>query len=288
MKREGSARRGQIEVAARPHGGARLRNIAERDLEASALARRKAQRLASAGKLKAHAVARIPQRRVAMLAMPAKAQAARAAAGEHPAVGPVPGRGQRRHVVRGALAQQHGGARRRHVERGDRPLRTGKRRELALDETGIDVAARHLGARQQRLQEREIGCHPRDLECAQRIAQARERLHAIFRPDDELREQRIVVGRDRIAGAKPRIHAHPFARRRAPLPDRPGRREKALVRILGIDARLDGVAVGPIASCASGSFSPNAMRNCHSTRSRPVIISVTGCSTCSRVFISMK
>lgn len=31
-----------------------------------------------------------------------------------------------------------------------------------------------------------------------------------------------------------------------------------------------------------------ATRNCHSTRSNPVIASVTGCSTCSRVFISMK
>ena len=40
--------------------------------------------------------------------------------------------------------------------------------------------------------------------------------------------------------------------------------------------------------CASGSGWPAATRNCHSTRSSPVIASVTGCSTCSRVFISMK
>ena len=39
---------------------------------------------------------------------------------------------------------------------------------------------------------------------------------------------------------------------------------------------------------AGGSASPLATRSCHSTRSRPVIISVTGCSTCRRVFISMK
>ena len=36
------------------------------------------------------------------------------------------------------------------------------------------------------------------------------------------------------------------------------------------------------------SFSPAAIRTCHSTRSHPVTSSVTGCSTCSRVFISMK
>ncbi len=43
-----------------------------------------------------------------------------------------------------------------------------------------------------------------------------------------------------------------------------------------------------MSSCAIGSFSPAAMRTCSSTRSMPVTISVTGCSTCRRVFISMK
>ena len=43
-----------------------------------------------------------------------------------------------------------------------------------------------------------------------------------------------------------------------------------------------------ICSCCSGKGSPRAMRNCHSTRSSPVMASVTGCSTCSRVFISRK
>src|ERR1700730_7469798 len=81
VKREGSARRGQIEVAARADGGARLRNVPEHDLEASALARLKTQRLPDAGMLQAHAVARIPQRRVAMVALATKAQAAQAAAG---------------------------------------------------------------------------------------------------------------------------------------------------------------------------------------------------------------
>jgi hypothetical protein len=33
---------------------------------------------------------------------------------------------------------------------------------------------------------------------------------------------------------------------------------------------------------------PDATRNCSCTRSMPVIASVTGCSTCRRVFISMK
>ena len=42
-----------------------------------------------------------------------------------------------------------------------------------------------------------------------------------------------------------------------------------------------------LAPGSAADFSPAATRNCHSTRSSPVISSVTGCSTCSRVFISM-
>ena len=41
-------------------------------------------------------------------------------------------------------------------------------------------------------------------------------------------------------------------------------------------------------SCANGSGSPAAMANCSMTRSNPVTSSVTGCSTCKRVFISRK
>ena len=41
-------------------------------------------------------------------------------------------------------------------------------------------------------------------------------------------------------------------------------------------------------SCRRGNASPWATRNCHSTKSKPVTISVTGCSTCRRVFISKK
>ena len=39
---------------------------------------------------------------------------------------------------------------------------------------------------------------------------------------------------------------------------------------------------------ANDNFSPAATRNCSLTRSTPMTISVTGCSTWIRVFISMK
>ena len=40
--------------------------------------------------------------------------------------------------------------------------------------------------------------------------------------------------------------------------------------------------------CFNDNFSPAALRIICSTRSMPVTNSVTGCSTCSRVFISKK
>ena len=64
--------------------------------------------------------------------------------------------------------------------------------------------------------------------------------------------------------------------------------QEARRRVLGVHAGLDGVAAERDPFWVTGNFSPAAMRTCHSTRSQPVTISVTGCSTCSRVFISMK
>ena len=43
-----------------------------------------------------------------------------------------------------------------------------------------------------------------------------------------------------------------------------------------------------ISSCFMESGEPEAIRSCSTTMSMPVIASVTGCSTCRRVFISMK
>ena len=70
--------------------------------------------------------------------------------------------------------------------------------------------------------------------------------------------------------------------------DGPRRRHKARRRVLGVHARLDRVPSKVSLSCVNPSGSPCATRICHSTRSSPVIHSVTGCSTWSRVFISRK
>ena len=59
-------------------------------------------------------------------------------------------------------------------------------------------------------------------------------------------------------------------------------------RILGIDSGLDGVAEQLNLGLFYGSGSPAAEEIISSTRSSPVTDSVTGCSTCKRVFISKK
>ena len=57
--------------------------------------------------------------------------------------------------------------------------------------------------------------------------------------------------------------------------------------ILRVDARLDRVPRS-VASPAGAERRPSAIASCARTRSTPVTASVTGCSTCSRAFISRK
>ena len=147
-------------------------------------------------------------------------------------------------------------------------------------------------------------CRPDDVGVAQRRVEPRQRLRAVVAPDDQLGDHRVVVRADRVAFVEAAVDAHRrrrrgSARRRrcagrprarpARHRQRAGGGQEVGLGVLGADARLDRVAAdASAASCVSGSGSPAATRSCHSTRSRPVIASVTGCSTCSRVFISMK
>ena len=67
----------------------------------------------------------------------------------------------------------------------------------------------------------------------------------------------------------------------------PARRRHESLRVLGGDPALDGVAAEPDIRLPVSQRSPAAMRICSRTRSTSHTISVTGCSTCNRVFISM-
>ena len=129
-----------------------------------------------------------------------------------------------------------------------------------------------------------------DVEPVERVAQPRDRLVAVGAIGEQLGDHRVV---DRCEISAPSIDAAVDARRR--------RRPAASSAPAG-RSTAGNCASGPrhrpaprspsrsasTSSCANGSFSPAAMRIISSTRSSPVTISVTGCSTCSRVFISRK
>ena len=114
-----------------------------------------------------------------------------------------------------------------------------------FNEFSIDLAARDLRMLQQRSEKPEIGRHSCDLKLRKRLDHAGERQPAIIGVDNQLREQRVVVRRHLITGAKPGIDADAAARRLAPAADIPCCGQKAFVRVLGIDASLDGVALAP-------------------------------------------
>ena len=94
----------------------------------------------------------------------------------------------------------------------------------------------------------------------------------------------IVVNADLAAGDDPVLSEAARPRRPAPQHSltvlRPAENP---ARIFGAKPLRWHYPSAWISFCASGSLSPAATLNCHSTRSRPVIISVTGCSTCKRI-----
>ena len=113
---------------------------------------------------------------------------------------------------------------------------------------------------------------------------------AVDAPDDELADEVVVVLADLVAGCVSAVQAHAEAVGHDELGDAAGGGEESPAgRVLGVDAasRWRGLAAGST-SWSNDSGTPDATRICSATRSMPVTSSVTGCSTCSRVFISRK
>ena len=164
-----------------------------------------------------------------------------------------------------------------------------KRAKMAVDEAGVEASRPKLRPNGKAPRERPDWCAGRRPRF--RASAAASRSSAASRRRrmrDHLGDHRIVERRDRARPARTPVSMRSLRVRKLQRQQRAGRRQEAARRILGIEPRLDRMAVRcGIASCVSGSGSPAATRNCHSTRSSPVIASVTGCSTCSRVFISM-
>ena len=82
-----------------------------------------------------------------------------------------------------------------------------------------------------------------DLEFAERDLHAGDGDLARWAVHDELADHRVVVGRNAVAGARVRIEAHAQTARRGELFDEASLRHKSAIRILGVDAALDRVAV---------------------------------------------
>src|SRR6185503_7619045 len=82
--------------------------------------------------------------------------------------------------------------------------------------------------------------HAEDLHLRERLAELRERELAMRTVRDELRDERVVVARDRRALLVAGVDADPL--RPADVRDAAGRGEEPALDVLGVEAHLDRVA----------------------------------------------
>ena len=120
---------------------------------------------------------------------------------------------------------------------------------------------------------------------AHRAAQPGERLVAGPAAGDDLGDHRVEVGGNRVALAHAGVDPDAGAGGQFQQRDPARRRGEVAVGVLGVEPGLDGVA-GLGRRRARSSRPPAATWICAFTRSRPVVTSVIGCSTCSRVLTS--
>ena len=203
-----------------------------------------------------------------------------------------------RRPPRRARPRARGRRRRPRPPRSAAPGCVEQRGALALDQRGVEVGVRERRGSARR------GAGTRRWSARRRCGSAPARRRAGPAPaarsraaDDQLGDHRVVVRRDRVALAHAAVDPHlrigaarELDRRRQRGRPRAGRspagsRRRGSRRRCGPRSRGRRSRARPASAAAA---SPAATRSCHSTRSRPVIASVTGCSTWSRVFISMK
>ena len=135
-------------------------------------------------------------------------------------------------------------------------------------------------------QEAGVGPDRPDLDLVEHVGEPGNRLVAVIAVGDQLGDHRVVERRDLVAFLDPGFD--PAFVAQVEMLEPPDARQEALRRVLGIQPRLDRPAVDAAARPASSAASPRSPRAVAIRPGRrPVISSVTGCSTCSRVFISM-
>ena len=135
--------------------------------------------------------------------------------------------------------------------------------------------------------QRDRGLHALDDELLERAAAARDGLRAVLPAHDQLRDQRVVVRRDDVVAIAVRVDAHARAARQVELADLARVRREG-DRVLGVDAALDGVAAQAEVALRHRELLARRDADLLLHQVDAGHLSVTGCSTWMRVFISMK
>ena len=135
--------------------------------------------------------------------------------------------------------------------------------------------------------QRGVGANALNHQLVQGLAHPGQGHLPVLAEADDLGDQRVVEGRHGVAVVEVGVHADARPARGVEGGDL-ARGGQEVLRVFGVDAALEGVAVKLDCPLVKDRGMPAAMRSCSLTISMPVIISVTGCSTCTRVFISMK
>ena len=163
------------------------------------------------------------------------------------------------------------------------------RRQHAIDESRVQPARHKIRVLQHAAEKGDIGANALDFVFTQSPPQARDGLRAVRRPHGKFREQRIVFQRHLPAFVHSAVKADARPGRHLQPRDEAGRGEEVVGGVFGVNAALDGRAAHlHVLLPPRQRRSPAAIRICSFTRSMPVTNSVTGCSTCNRVFISRK
>ena len=124
-----------------------------------------------------------------------------------------------------------------------RLLRDGaERRQVAIDEAGIELRLAEILGPAQRRKESEIGAGSGNERAIERRGQSFERLPPGRPAGDYFRDQRIIKRRDLRPLLDPGVDPNAVARRELQGNDPPRRWQKPPFRVLGVDAGFDGVA----------------------------------------------
>ena len=137
-----------------------------------------------------------------------------------------------------------GGAGSRERGRGDQVVgrRAGEIAEHALEQAGVLLAGAHVVALEQRAGERGVRRDADEIEAGERAVSRRSAVARSGAVRDDLGEHRVVRRADLAAGADARVDADARPRGLAVDVHGAGRRQEAGGRVLGVEARLDGMA----------------------------------------------